>query len=137
MARFDTSGIDEIIQAMTRMGQNVGPVAEQMVLAAADEIKTAWKDTARDRGLHDTGAMIDSIGYGGTTPERLGDIYYKDVYPQGKDGKGVRNAEKAFILHYGKSTYPATYWVDEADERSAAPVQARLEEIWDRFLESQ
>ena len=135
MARFDTSGIDEIIQAMTSMGQNVGPVAEQMVNAAAEEIKTSWQETARSRGLHDTGAMIDSIGYGGTAPQRLGDIYYKDIYPQGKDGKGVRNAEKDFILHYGKSTYPATYWVDEADEKSAAPVQARLEQIWDRFLQ--
>lgn len=135
MARFDTTGIDDIIQEMSMLGQNVGPVAKQMVLAAAEEIKQAWKDVARERGLKDTGEMIESIGYGGLEVERLGDIYYKDVYPQGKDSKGVRNAEKAFILHYGRSNYPATYWVDEADDRSAAPVQAKLEDIWDRFMQ--
>ena len=136
MARFDTTGIDDIIQEMSMLGQNVGPVAKQMVLAAAEEIKQAWKEVARERGLKDTGEMIESIGYGGLEVERLGDIYYKDVYPQGKDSKGVRNAEKAFILHYGRSNYPATYWVDEADDRSAAPVQARLEDIWDRFMQT-
>ena len=133
MARFDTTGLDDIISQMERMGQTVGPVAEEMCMAAVEEIRDAWRASARSHGLVDTGAMIDSIGFG-AAPVRAGAILYNDVYPQGKDAKGVRNAEKAFILNYGKSNYPAQHWIDDADEKSAEPVQSRIEAIWDRFL---
>lgn len=133
MARFDTSGIQEIISAMQKMSQDVGPVAEEMCMAAVEEIRNAWRQSAEEHGLRDTGELIDSISFG-PWPVRAGSILYNDVYPRGTDSKGTRNAEKAFILHYGKSTFPGTYWIDDADEKSAAPVQARIEEIWDRFL---
>lgn len=136
MARFDTSGIQDIISAMERMGQDVGPVAEEMVDAAVEEIKEAWKASAEEHGHRDTGAMIESIGFG-PGPIRAGGILYRDVYPQGTDSKGTRNVEKAFILHYGCKRFPGSYWIDDADEKSAEPVQSKIEEIWDRFLASE
>lgn len=135
MARFDTTGIEQIIGEMQRMGQDIGPVAEEMCMAAVEEIRDAWKRSADAHGLRDTGAMIESISFG-PAPVRAGSILYNDVYPQGKDAKGTRNAEKAFILHYGTSRIPATYWVDQADKESEGPVEARITEIWDRFLGS-
>lgn len=134
MARFDTTGIDEIIQNLQRMGQDSGPVAEEMVNAAVEEIKQAWQDSAEAHGHRDTGALIDSIGFG-PGPVRAGAILYRDVYPQGTDSKGTRNAEKAFILHYGCKRFPGSYWVDDADSKSAAPVEARIRAIWDSFIE--
>lgn len=133
MARFDTTGIDKVIADMERLGQTVGPVAEEMCMAAVEVIRDAWREAAEKHGLRDTGDMINSIGFG-KAPIRAGAILYNDVYPMGTDRKGVRNAEKAFILHYGTRTKPATYWVDDADELSAAPVAARVQAIWDRFL---
>ena len=133
MARFDTSGLDEIINQMQRMGQDEGPVADEMVNAAVEVIKEEWKKSAEKHGHVDTGAMIESIGIG-PGPVRAGNIVYRDVYPQGTDGKGVRNATKAFILNYGRSKMPGSYWVDDADEQSAAPVQEVCEAIWNRFL---
>lgn len=134
MARFDTSGIDDIIQSMERMNLEVSPVAEEMCMAAVEVIRDAWRESAEEHGFRDTGAMIDSIGFG-PAPIRAGAIIYNDVYPQGKDSKGTRNAEKAFILHYGSKRIPASYWVDEADARSVEPVNAKTREIWDRFIE--
>ena len=64
MARFSTSGLDDIIQEMQRMGQNVGPVAEEMCMAAVEEIRDAWKKSADDHGLRATGDMINSISFG-------------------------------------------------------------------------
>ena len=135
MASFDTSGIQELISEMRRMGEAGGEVARAMTLAAAEEIRTVWRKTAEDFGLIDTGAMVDSVTYP-NEPTEIGGIFIIDVYPQGTDARGVRNAEKAFILHYGSSRLPPTYWVDEADKRSAEPVRARLESIWSEFLES-
>lgn len=133
MARFDTGGLDELIQQMQRMGQDEGPVAEEMVNAAVEAIRDEWKKSAQSHGHHDTGEMIESIGIG-PGPVRAGSILYRDVYPQGVDSKGVRNATKAFVLNYGKHNMPASHWVDDAEDKCAAPVQAACQAIWDRFL---
>ena len=135
MARFDVSGLEDMIREMERLGESTGPVAEEMVQAAAAEIRDAWKRSADEHGHRDTGAMIASIGFA-RKPLRAGDIIYQDIYPQGKDKKGVRNAEKAFILHYGTSRIRASYWVDDADRYSEPLVTERLEQIWADYLEN-
>ena len=133
MARFDTSGLDDLILQMRAMGQDCGPVAEEMVNASVEVIKEAWKTSAQLHGHIDTGAMINSIGLG-PGPVRAGAIIYRDVYPQGNDGKGVRNATKAFVLNYGRSNMAGSHWVDEADDHSAEPVQTVCESIWNNFI---
>ena len=135
MARFDTSGLDDLIRDMTRRGESSGPMAEAMVAAATVEIKAAWRESAEAHKLRKTGDMIDAIGVPGPVM-KIGDAFAQDIYPQGKDRKGVRNAEKAFILHYGKHGYEPTYWVDDADAASAPKVQARLEAMWADYLET-
>lgn len=135
MARFDTSGLQELINEMRRLGEAAGPVAEAMTLAAAEEIAAAWRKSAEEHNLRDTGAMIASIGYPRGV-EKIGDVCAVDIYPQGKDASGTRNAEKAFILHYGTSRIKPTYWVDDADKYSGPRVQARLEQIWGEYLET-
>jgi hypothetical protein len=146
MARFRTDGIDDIIEQMKALGELSGEVADEMLLRAAEEVKKAWRQAARQHKLKLTGQLIDSIGYP-CRPKTVGDVRTIDIYPQGNstytigsDGKRVdrkktvRNAEVAFILHYGTSKKPATFWVDTADELAAVPVQEAMEEIWDREL---
>ena len=135
MARFDTTGLDKMISEMQRMGQDTGAVAEAMVNAAVIEIRDAWRESAEEHELRDTGAMIESIGFP-LPVQNAGGVLYRDVYPQGTDAKGVRNAEKAFVLHYGTSRKPGTYWVDDADDKSGPKVQERLEAMWGEFLET-
>ncbi len=133
MARFNTSGLDELMADMKRMGEMTGETAEKMLMAGAEEVKKAWKASAEKHGHRDTGDMINSIGY----PKKVktvSEIKSVDIYPQGKDRKGVRNAEKAFILHYGTSRIPGSGWVDDADQLSAEPVQKAMTEIWDEHL---
>ena len=135
MANMDTSGLDELIRDMQRMGEDASEVAQAMVREAASVIRDAWKESAEKHGLIDTGAMIESIGYPGPVA-RIGDALYRDVYPLGKDRKGTRNAEKAFVLNYGTSRILPTYWVDEAEDAAAPRVQERLEKIWNDYLET-
>jgi hypothetical protein len=135
MARFDAPGLDALIRDMERMGQSGGQTAEAMVNAAVGVIRDEWRASAERHDLKDTGALIDSIGFPAPV-QNAGGILYRDVYPQGVDGKGTRNAEKAFVLNYGTSKIPATYWVDEADQAAGPRVQQRLEEIWGEFLDT-
>lgn len=149
MARFEVEGLDVLLDEMKRYDQLSGPTADKMLLAGAEEVKQAWKGEAERRQFKDTKAMINSIGFPRAV-KRASDILSIDIYPQGKDARGVRNAEKAFILHWGTSSnstrkrkakkkfsgpgIPRTLWVDDADRESGPRVLDAYTRIWDAFL---
>jgi len=153
MARFDTTGLDELLADMKRLGELSGDTADKMLMAGAEAVKEEWRKSAEKHRLRDTGDMIESIGFP-RQPKTAGGIRTIDIYPQGKDRKGVRNAEKAFILNYGTqgtnsdnarrkrgkvdkrkgAGIPATHWVDDADKASGEPVMEAMGKIWDEHL---
>lgn len=149
MARFDVEGLDIIVEDMKRKGELAGETAERMLMAGAEEVKQAWKGEAERRRFRDTKSMIDNIGFSRSV-KRASDILSVDIYPQGKDKKGTRNAEKAFILHWGTSSntaqkrrkkkkfsgpgIPRTLWVDDADKAAGPRVMEAYTRIWDAFL---
>ncbi len=133
MARFRTDGVDDIIQQMKELGELAGETADKMLHAGAEEVKKAWETEAQIHDFIDTRDMIDSIGFP-SKPKTIKDMKVMDIYPQGKDRKGVRNAEKAFILHYGSSSIDSSHWVDDADERAEEPATKAMSEIWDEAL---
>lgn len=135
MARFDMSGLDDTIRQMRRMGEESGDAAKAMIQAGAEGVKKAWKQAAEEHGLRDTGDMIDSIGFS-REPKKIVDALAIDIYPQGTDRKGVRNAEKAFILHYGTLKLVATHWVDDADRYSEDYAVPAMQAVWDEFIQT-
>lgn len=134
MARFRTEGLDDLIEKMTELELTTGELADEMLIAGAEEVREAWKEAIKKHELIDTGDMLESVDYS-RKPRQIGDIKEVDIYPQGKDRKGVRNAEKAFILHHGTSKIQATHFVDDADEIAGPKVEKRLTEIFDNWLE--
>ena len=133
MARFDMSGLDDIIRDMERLGQASGQVADEMLIKGAECVREAWRRSAEEHGHRDTGAMIESINYARPT-SGAGSAKSIDIYPQGVDGKGVRNAEKAFILHYGTSRIPGSCWVDDADRYSEETAPQAMAAVWDEYI---
>lgn len=133
MARFHTEGLDDIIDDMTAMGQSTGELADEMLFAGAEEVKKAWKTSIKKYKHIDKSDMLNSVNYSKKI-KQIGDIKSVDIYPQGKDRKGVKNAEKAFILHYGKSNMDGTHFVDDADDIAAPMVENRLRNIFDNWL---
>jgi hypothetical protein len=155
MARLELTGFDDVLAEMKRMGELSGDVADMMLMAGAEKAKEAWKQTAKSYApqLRDSGDMIESIGFA-NSPKTIGDLRTIEVYPQGKDRDGVRNAHKAFILHYGtpgsasknaqrkrekKDKFPgpgipATQWVDKVVKSAEAPVVEAMMAIWDEHL---
>lgn len=134
MAQFSTDGIDQIAAEMAWMGEAAGEVADEMLLAGAEEVERAWKETAERHGYRETGDMIESIRADKAPKSDANDVRRISVYPRGEDRKGVRNAEKAFLLHYGTSKIHGSHWVDEADQDAGPMVQDVFEKIWDRHL---
>lgn len=134
MAQFSTDGIDQIAAEMAWMGEAAGETADQMLLAGAEEVKRAWKETAERHGYRETGDMIESIRADKAPKSDANDVRRINVYPRGEDRKGVRNAEKAYVLHYGTSKIHGSHWVDEADQDAGSMVQDVFEKIWDKHL---
>ena len=133
MASLNYEGLDEVLAEMKRLGELTGPVADKMLMAGAEVVKEAWRESARKHDHKDYGDMIESIDYA-RGPKNAGDIRAIDIYPQGKDRKGVRNAEKAFILHYGSSSIKGSRWVDDAEDIAEEGVVQVYEDIWDEYL---
>ena len=133
MGKFEMDGFDELLADMKKFGELDGEVADRMILAGAEQVKAAWKQSAERHKHRDTGDMISSIGYP-RKPKTAGDVRSIDIYPQGKDSKGIRNAEKAFILNYGTKKTAASHWVDDADKASGEPVMQAMTAIWDEHL---
>ena len=136
MARFDVSGLDETIEEMKRLGQMTGRTADAMLMAGSDEVRKAWKRSAEEHRHRDTGDMIASIGFA-RKPKAIGSIRTIDIYPQGKDKRNIRNAEKAFILHYGTTKIRGSRWVDDADKISEQTVVPAMIRVWEQFLQNQ
>lgn len=118
-------GLDEVYREMTRLGEIAGPTADRMAEAGAAEVVAGWKQAITEAGLVKTGAMKNSVAAGKVRGGRC------DIYPQGKDAKGTRNAEKAFILHYGSSRVKATRFVDRAEEISEPRAVEVMTRIWE------
>ena len=135
MPRFAMDGLQPLIEEMTRMGEASGDGAEAALLAGAEEVKRAWKESAESHEHRDTGDMIESIDYA-REPSNIGGALTIDIYPQGRDSRGIRNAEKAFILNYGTSKLEGSGWVFDADAICEKTVVPAMEEAWDAFLEN-
>lgn len=134
MASLSTSGLDELIDKLEKVGQGMNePLIDAMLQAGAEEVKKAWKKTADKYDLRNNGDMIESIDYS-QKPKSLGAAKYIDIYPQGTDRRGERNAEKAFLLHYGWSSFQGTHWVDEAEEIAEEPAIAAMEAVFDNLI---
>lgn len=129
MAKIDFTGAPELLAELRRRGETAGPVAAAMLDAGAGAAVASWKETITRLGLVKTGAMRDSI----TAKPGKGGEMSREITAAGRDAKGVRNGEKAFILHYGTSRIRASYWWSMAEQDADPKVIAAMRAIWDAW----
>ena len=137
MAKLSIAGMDEVAREMARMGQRTGPVADEMLTAGGAEMVKAWKKDIQMFGHVDTGAMLKAV-----KPTKIKTVdgdRSMDVYPLGNDKTGQkkprRNAEKAFVLHYGRSNMPGSHFVDKVAVDGEPEANKAMEARWDEFIE--
>ena len=132
MAKLTIHGLDDVIADMKRLRELEGETADKMLTEGAKIVEEEWKSAIKKADLVDTGAMLKSVK--ATKPKTSKDVRTIEVFPQGKDKKGVRNAEKAFVNHYGTSSIKATRFVDEANEKAEPRVLEAYERIWNEHI---
>ena len=137
MARMDFSGTEEMMAALFAESERLERKATEMLGAAGALVVRAWQDAIDEAGHappgksgRATGEMRRSVR--ASKPKKSGEAYVSTIYPHGKDSRGVGNAEKAFILHYGTSKVSGDHFVDRAEEMAGDAAQAAMEEIWNK-----
>ena len=134
MASFKTSGdlIDDIAKELEQLGEDVsGQLGQKMLDEGAKIIEFNWVKSIKNHNHIDTGDMVNSVGVAKGTKAKK----FRDIYPQGKDSKGVRNAEKAFIAHYGKSGQLGDRFVDEAEANADAECATAMQKKLNEYIE--
>jgi HK97 gp10 family phage protein len=104
-----------------QMAQIPDEVFDEMLNAGADIVAEKQKSVGERMGVHKTGVTLDSIKKSRKTGKTASRRYI-DVYPQGKNADGNRNAEVAFINEYGKIGQPARPFMRTANEEAAGEV---------------
>lgn len=103
MATMKVSGFEHQEARLNQLG---APMIKKIVMAGANAAMQEMIEVTLEKRHVRNGDMLKSIGtneyreflHGGSV----------DVYPQGDDGQGVRNATKAYVTNYGKGQRPYT-----------------------------
>lgn len=150
MANFNTEGLSELVGRMERLGEGMNvDLVNKMLDAGAEVVELAWRQATEDAGHIFSRQMYESIGFA-AEPKKLGEAFYKDVYPQGTDTKtGVRNMEKAMWAHYGRHNSEralkrrhykyvkereGSFFVDKAEAMSWDHVVPAMEAVFDNYI---
>ena len=97
MARMAVNGTEFIPEKMAKMDRGM---FKSITMAGAKAAEERMRENTTQRQHVRTGDMLDSIGNNGYREWYQGGA--TDVYPQGGDRKGVRNATKAYVINYGR-----------------------------------
>jgi HK97 gp10 family phage protein len=136
MARFNQFGIEDLIGSFENLANIPDGVLDEMLNAGADVIAEKQKAVGRRMGVHLTGVTLESIKKHpkiGTTK----DGRYIDIYPDGKNADGNRNAEVAFINEFGKRGQDARPFMETANEESAGETTEAAAKVLHDWQESQ
>lgn len=139
MAKLTVTGIDELEARLKALESNIRGEAEtRMLRAGAEVLVEAWREEIGQKH-HKTGAMERSVGM---TDVRAGkDGLEISVYPQGTDSHRINNAQKAFILHYGRQptrkgtkAIKGDKFVRAAEKKAKPAVFAAMQEALNEYV---
>ena len=103
MATVKVDGFELVDRQLDRLGRTM---IRQIIEAGAHAAEKRMAENTEKRKHVRTGDMLRSIGMN-EYREYLGGGSV-DVYPQGEDSRGARNATKAYVINYGKGRRPMT-----------------------------
>ena len=128
MAQIKLSGLEEIEKQLQRREKAAEEAVPEMLKAGAAVLVESEREEMERLELVDYGDMRDSVKATKVKESRGGKSI--EVYPQGKDRKGVSNATKAFVAQYGKSGMSARPWLTEAKAKSGDKISQTMKEVW-------
>lgn len=135
MAKFSTSVgmIDSIANELKNLGAEVeNALGDEILDAGAEVAVTEWKNEIQRNGHVKTGDMLNSVKAKKVSNSKRGNV--REIFPQGKDRKGVRNAEKARVLSNGTSKKTGSHFADTAEKNAETKSVIRMQAVFDEYL---
>lgn len=117
MARIKYDGIGELVKDLEGYADDIDELSNATIEFAGENMRFHWIKEVMRRDFVDSQDMVRSIKRLPMTKRRR-DGRYVEVGATGTDHKGVRNAQKAFILNYGsrkRNIKPSGYVTDIRD----------------------
>lgn len=136
MAKFNMVGLKELEREIAMRASLLPDAAPEMLKAGTDILVEYQRGSIIENDLIETGDMFDSIKAGPVKEGKNG--WYQEVWPQGRDRKGTRNAEKGFILEYGTSKtgrIGPTHWMSDANDAAKEEVIEAMRKVWLEHVE--
>lgn len=129
MAKLTIAGFKEVEAALLRRERAAIEAVPEMLQAGAAVLIKAQQAEIEEMKIVDFGDLKESIK--ATKIKGSDTEQYIEVFPHGKDRKGVSNATKAFIAQYGKSNEPAREWHTTSIEKSVGDVHEAMRKVWE------
>lgn len=131
MAKLTATGFEELEAAMLRRSQAAEKAIPAMLKAGGEVMKQAFQAETKklDSTGRSTGDLTASIKVS-AVKERDG-ARFVEVAPTGKDRHGVRNAEKGFVLNYGRSNMQARPWFTRTVEATSDKAMEAMRREWE------
>ena len=136
MASFNTVNLDGLIFDMSELASLPDDVIDEMLNVGADVIAEAQKTVGERMGVHLTGVTLDSIKKSKKVSAGSAGGRYIDVYPDGTNADGNRNAEVAFINEFGKRGQMPRPFMRTANEEYADEMVDAEYRVYDNYLKS-
>lgn len=122
---------------------------EDMVNVGRVEVEKAWRHQIKKYHLKKSGLMGNNITSSAPKLNTLG--CFSTIYPQGweyyktgknKGKKRVRNAAKAFMLHYGfynvrtnQRYEEAMGWVDDVEKEGTETAYKKMYKVYEMYID--
>ena len=131
MAKFNVVGLDDIQERMLRREKATEEAVPEMLKAGGAVMQEAQKHELLStfRSDRSTGDLAASIVVSKVKEKDGGKMV--EVYPDGVDRHGVRNATKGFVLQYGRKNMPARPWFTAANTKAADAVTDEMRRVWE------
>lgn len=145
MAEFNTKGFDEVEKELLKQSEIATKAVPLMLEAGGEVLVDAYKEEIEKsygispRSKGDLKKSIKKSKVFSTSVEAT-----ITIAPEGKDSKGVRNAEKGFILEYGRGQgrraaksskktgrIAPTRWMERSNAKSEDKVHETMVKVWE------
>lgn len=134
MAKLDVSGFNEFTDLLLKQDKIAMEAVPEMLKGAGEVVKEVLTQSIIQKNFTKSGkrAFGDlKTSIRATKIKGKDDEKHVEVYPMGKDRKGIRNATKGFVLNYGRSNMDAKPWFSDAQSKAVEAGENEMRKIWE------
>lgn len=135
MANISINGIGKVMLSMQQIAEIPEDVQSEMLNAEADIVAKEIKKKGEEYGVRRTGETLAHIKKGKIKRDKDGNLCIYVTF-SGKNAKGTRYAEIAFVNNYGTSKQMARPFVTVATITAEKPAGEAAEAVYNKWLQS-